>query len=54
MYEAMVMEMPLKSLAGLSGRLISQKMVDALVETGSGHPVRGTFHLISAALTRKK
>jgi len=53
MYEAMVREMPLRAIAALSGRMISLKMVDALIEMGRGRFFPGLLKLLKEALSRK-
>ncbi|MBI9106470.1 MAG: glycoside hydrolase family 3 C-terminal domain-containing protein [Spirochaetales bacterium] len=52
MYQAMVRDMPLRAVAGLSDRKISFEMVDALIDMGRGRLLRGLSRLIKAVTRR--
>lgn len=53
MYEATARQMPLRSVAAMSGRRVTFRMVDALIEMGNGRFFMGLLKLGTAAFRRK-
>lgn len=45
MFDAMILDMPLRSLVMMSGGAMSEQMLDGILNMLNGHPVKGAFQL---------
>ena len=44
--------MPIRGYAKMTGGIVTMKMAEALTEMANGHRIKGTAHLIKAAINR--
>jgi beta-glucosidase len=44
--------MPIRGYAKMTGGFVTMKMAEALTEMANGHRIKGTAHLIKAAVKR--
>ncbi len=45
--------MPIRGYAKMTGGVVTMKMAEALTEMANGHRIKGTAHLIKAAINRE-
>ncbi len=45
--------MPIRGYAKMTGGIVTMKMAEALTEMANGHRIKGTAHLIKAAINRE-
>ena len=46
--------MPIRGYAKMTGGIVTMKMAEALTEMANGHRIKGTAHLIKAAINREQ